>query len=88
MGTVARRVADLGGAIQGPTVTQGYGTGIPQLSYAGAQTFPYIPQAGTIPANAPLYPFEPQQIQQAGFSMQGLLVPALIAGGLVFALRR
>ncbi len=79
MGAIARAILRLGGQVPPPLPTQTAGP-YQQLQYQGSQTFPYIPQAGTLPANAPLSPLRPQVIPVVGAGLNEL-VPALLLGG-------
>lgn len=84
--SIQDRIISLGGELPPPQLTQGYGSMIPTLRYP-MQTFPYIPQAGTLPPNAPLSPIRPQLIENIEASLGGLL-PLLLIGGLAFTVMR
>jgi len=80
------KLLGLGGELPPPQLTQGYGSMVPALRYP-LQTFPWIPQAGTLPPVAPLSPLrsQPPETIMAGF---GDLLPLLLIGGLAFTVMR
>jgi len=86
---IQRRILQLGTPMQAPYVTQGVGGGgAPFLAITGGQTFPWIPQAGTIPNNAPIYPLEPEKVSpidpaSSSAGLMGSPLLLLLIGGLV-----
>ncbi len=85
LGALRRAILRQGGPEPPPYITQGMGP-YPRLAPAGSQTFPYIPQAGTLPANAPLSPLRPSQVPVVG---AGFDLPTMaLIGGAAFLLLR
>ena len=85
LGTIERRIRLLGGTLLPPQITQSYGSAIVPTLQFSQQNFPFTPQAGIIPPNAPLSP-----IRATGFSLSGSgltdLLPYAIAAGLAITL--
>lgn len=88
LGAIARAILLQGGQVPPPLPTQGPGV-YQTLSYSGSQNFPYIPQAGTLPANAPLSPLRPTSVPVVAAGIgQGVIQAALIGGAAFWLLRR
>ena len=87
LGAIARAILAQGGTVPPPLPTQTAGP-YQQLQYSGSQNFPYIPQAGTIPANAPLSSLRPSSVPviTAGIGA-GMLPALLIVGAGLYLLR-
>lgn len=81
LGAIARAILAQGGTVPPPLVTQGYGSAIPTLNSQGSQTFPFITQPGTLPANAPLSPLRPSSVPVVQAGIGAGLVPALLIVG-------
>jgi hypothetical protein len=77
--SIQDKILSLGGQLQAPQLTQGFGSTIPSLRYP-IQNFPFIPQSGTIPPNAPLSPIRAGTIETVNAGMDGMLPLLLIAG--------
>jgi hypothetical protein len=85
-GSVTRRLRQIGGVLPPPTLTQGYG-GEPSLQYP-TQSYPWLPQAGTLPSTAPLSPLRTVPIETVGAGFGGGVVPLVGAGLLLMLLTR
>ena len=88
LGAIARAILRLGGTVPPPLLTQGYGSTYPRLAPSGSQTFPYIPQAGTLPANAPLSQIQPSSVPVIRAGIGEGLLPAVLLGGAAWMLLR
>jgi len=86
LGAIARAILHQGGMVPPPLPTQGYGTTIQTLAPSGTQTFPWIPQGGTLPNNAPLSSIRPK----SPAILAGLDLPtvALFAGAAFLLLQK
>lgn len=84
LGAIARAILMQGGSVPPPLVTQGFGTTVPRLALSSSQIYPFIPQAGTLPNNAPLSSLQPSVVPtiSAGFGA----FEALLIGGAAFLL--
>lgn len=88
LGAIARAILAQGGTVPPPLPTQGTGP-YQTLQYSGSQTFPYLPQAGTLPNNSPLSSLRPTSVPivAAGIG-SGIFQAALIGGAALWLLRR
>lgn len=86
-GSVTRRLAQIGGTLPPPTLTQGYYGGDASLQYP-TQSYPWLPQAGTLPPTAPLSSLKYQPVEVVGAGFGGGVVPIVGAGLLLFLLSR
>ena len=87
LGALARAILAQGGTVPPPLLTQGmgpYATLQPQHS----QSFPWTPQAGTIPNNAPLSPLRPTSVPVISAGIGSGILPAVLIGGAAFWLLR
>lgn len=87
LGSIERRILALGGTIPAPTLTQGYGTNLPTLR-TQTQNYPYIPQSGTIPPNAPLSPIRASMLPAVSSASEVLPLAAVALLALVAFRRR
>jgi hypothetical protein len=85
-GSVTRRLQQIGGVLPPPTLTQGYG-GEPSLQYQ-TQSYPWLPQAGSLPPLAPLSSLKSTPIEVVGAGFGGGTVPIIGAGLLLLLLSR
>lgn len=88
LGALTRAILAQGGYVAPLQPTQGWGTNIHQLAPSGSQYFPYIPQAGTIPNNAPLSTIQPRNVPVITAGLGEGIIPAALIIGAAFMLRR
>lgn len=86
LGAIARAILRQGGMVPPLLITQGYGSTIPRLAPSASQNFPYITQAGTIPANAPLSPLRATSVPVISAGLD--LTSMALLGGAAFLLLR
>lgn len=88
LGALTRAILAQGGYAAPLSPTQGWGSNIQRLSPSGNQNFPYIPQAGTIPNNAPLSTVQPRNVPVITAGIAEGIVPAALIIGAAFMLRK
>ncbi len=85
LGALRRAILRQGGTVPPPLLTQGPGP-YANLQYSASQNYPYIPQSGTLPNNAPLSSLRPSTVPVVGAGFD--LLPAALLGGAAFLLFR
>jgi hypothetical protein len=88
LGALARAIIRAGGTVPPPLITQGYGSSIATLGPSGSQNFPFIPQAGTIPANAPLSPLRPSSVPVISAGIGFDISTVLLVGAGLYLLQK
>jgi hypothetical protein len=86
LGAISRAILRQGGTLPPPLLTQGYGAGYAVLAPGGSQSYPWIPQSGTIPNISPLPSIRPSPVPVVSAGMGDMLLPVVLLGGAAFML--